>query len=132
MYKGPYHTYRCGVYFFHEINTPVKICTRGFIYIYKSQAQYHTYRCSVRFFLQIKYLTTKFNFFQDGSVCLSLHPSLIFPSSSFTFPGTPYRIFFLYHLRLPCNLYLVLMEQQHPNTHNGSTVSHIQSYLLIF
>ena len=47
---------------------------------------------------------------QAVPVLSSLYPSLI-SFSSFTFPGAPYRIFLLFLPWLPCQFYLVVIEQ---------------------
>ena len=46
------------------------------------------------------------------SKTVTVSPSLMFHSLSFTFPGTPYRIFLLCLPWLPCHSYLVVIEQQ--------------------
>ena len=49
---------------------------------------------------------------QDSSRLTFSWPFYYISFSSFTFPGTPYRIFLLYLPSLPCHFYLVVIEQR--------------------
>ena len=50
---------------------------------------------------------------QDDSRLIFPWPFTYISYSSFAFPGSPCRSFFLNLLRLPCQFYLVVIEQQH-------------------
>ena len=55
---------------------------------------------------------TKLSFIKDGFILNFSSPLSYISFSSFTFRGSPYWIFLLYLLRLPCHFYPVVIEQQ--------------------